>query len=127
MLNKQQGSPAAAADGTAWEAVDGSGEREWLAAAGAFRAAAGISTSTALLAFGPDRRIVRDALGVLVSLLCGEGGLDCCSSVLPSMCHLIEPGQSAALDRRPSHLPGPMPRLATGQDGLHSWQTMSWS
>lgn len=31
--------------------------------------------AVALLAFGPDRRIVRDALAVLAALMCGEGVL----------------------------------------------------
>lgn len=33
----------------------------------------GIPTAIALLASGPDRRIVRDALAVLVAVLCKEG------------------------------------------------------
>lgn len=39
----------------------------------AFRAAGGVPAAVALLAFGPDRRIVRDALAILAALLCGEG------------------------------------------------------
>jgi hypothetical protein len=37
------------------------------------RAAGGVPVAVALLGFGADRRIVRDALAVLSALMCGEG------------------------------------------------------
>ena len=39
------------------------------------RAAGGVPVAVALLAFGPDRSIVRDALAVLSALMCGEGAM----------------------------------------------------
>lgn len=72
------GAPAAAAAGTLLNPDEanlsnGAGERGWLAAATAFRSAGGVPVAVALLAFGPDRCIVRDALALLTALLCGEG------------------------------------------------------
>lgn len=54
------------------------------------RAAGGVPAAVALLAFVPDRRIVRDALAVLAALLCGEGARNsnvwfcCCGAVCGS-------------------------------------------
>lgn len=45
----------------------------WLRGSAEFQEAGGVTIAVALLASGPDCRIVRDALGVLVALLCGRG------------------------------------------------------
>jgi hypothetical protein len=49
---------------------------KWRQTCSAVREAGGISSLTALTASGPDRRIARDALGVLVSMICGSGMFD---------------------------------------------------
>ncbi len=86
------GAPAAAAAGTLLNPGEanfsnGAGERGWLAAAAAFRNAGGLPVAVALLAFGPDRCIVRDALAVLTALLCGEGREFVCP--LGSLCLIL--------------------------------------
>ena len=56
----------------------------WLRGSTAFREAGGVAIAVALLASGPDRRIVRDALAVLVALLCG-GGAAAAVPVIPRL------------------------------------------
>lgn len=52
----------------------------------------------ALLAFGPDRCIVRDALAVLAALLCGEGAK---FRQHPFWCHQFNDENVAACQLKP--------------------------
>lgn len=59
------------------------------------RAAGGVPVAVALLGFGADRRIVRDALAVLSALMCGEGVMSAWQRRLPlSPGHLQSTGMS---------------------------------